>query len=162
VRVLGLAIAVVGLAVAAACGGGDDSPTPGPLDRDNALQLAVAYRLGVAESAPNPGEEYDCIIPVALQPQFPQPTLHPVQGTCRWNIDFVDGEWIATYTESWRCDDFTAHYLDFPDCVPPLGFHEWKYKVDLKTSAPPVEISSRGNFAPDQKVATPSPTPARH
>jgi hypothetical protein len=151
VRILALVAAVLlgGLATTACIPGiGGDDPTPNPAARTNALQLAILTRDGQIGALPTLDEPYACVLEVALQPEAPEPTLHPVDSTCLWSVEEDGNYWKATLTETWRCDDFAAEAQGYPACVPPTGFHEWEYQVDLSTGMS-TEVGSRGQFAPD-------------
>ncbi|MEO8457715.1 MAG: hypothetical protein ABI559_07885 [Chloroflexota bacterium] len=150
-RTLGLAVLLVlALLSAGACiGGGDDGPTPLD-DRYKAFLAAVGYVGDDPSNPPALGTQFPCSITVALQPASPQPTLRPVLANCIWQVEPQGNLFIATFNESWRCDDFAANSIKYPACVPPIGFHEWQYQVDIRQGKVD-EISSKGQFAPDMR-----------
>jgi hypothetical protein len=154
---MGIAFIAAGSLMLAACGGGsgDAGPPGDPNDDRNALSLAIAFRGGDFTQVPESGQEYPCTIEVAIQPPAPQSPFHPVEATCEWTVEKAGDVWLATFRESWHCEDFSASGAGFPECIPPLGFHEWIYQVDLKGGGGSTEISSRGQFAPDMRPTEP-------
>lgn len=93
--------------------------------------------------APVPvGSDYACVT------VFGEDTgLQPVEMNCRFDLEEQAPNYIVTFREVWRCDDFAADHPDYPPCDGLTGFHEWVYLVNPRGDVQ--LLDETGQYPPD-------------
>jgi hypothetical protein len=141
-----LGVVVVLAALASACGGGGQQPKPTSeptTDPDDqaAIEAVVDWRKGGDLTYPVAGEEFDC----ALQAGGPPPGFS-VEGRCVWEATPSSDGRRVTYTEEWRCADFSGIGSGYEDCTGEYGRYVVEYVI---RHGDEVEgISSSGQLPP--------------
>jgi hypothetical protein len=144
-RLLFAAVFLVSLPFGLCSSSPDTTPSAGQV---KALRSALAAIGDDPNELPPLAQNYDCTINVTIQANPPASPFHDVHGKCIWTVEQQGNVWIATFKETWLCDDWSATAAGYPPCEPPTGVHEWQYQVDASGAVQ--EIENKGPFAPDQ------------
>jgi hypothetical protein len=66
--------------------------------------------------------EQDCLIPATSDSYL--------EGTCEWKTSqSSDGGWVASYVETWKCEDYNALAGTTEFCRGETGTHKWDYLI---------------------------------
>jgi hypothetical protein len=119
----------------------DDEPEVDPDDAFRAVQAVLPRHEGDPNNVPPIGNAHSCTL-------TPGRGLDNVQGNCLWTVESQGEQFIVTLRQTWRCEDFSGDFANYPPCSGQTGFHEWEYLVDLDRGSVQL-LEERGQFPPD-------------
>ena len=120
------------------CGGGG-GPSPEALEA--VRTVASAPELAYGDPMPVVDRDHECVI----YGGGPYPGMR-LSGKCRWDAEKDDSGWIVSYTQSWRCEDFSGLVQGYKPCDGEWGKYTSRYRVDAKGNVSFVDAG--GQFYP--------------